>query len=916
MPLAAGAHASAAGSPCKAISTRGAFARRDALDRAHDVLVRSRPRRPHLQPRTRHPAGEADRRRRGVDRRCAPPAESARPTAAARRERDRLAGSADAAARSATTVRVRATPRIPTAVEFHDGFGEADYRDALRDGRRGADEPLSLYVHLPFCEERCVFCGCNVVITPQRAGGRPYLDYLEQRDRPARRSTCRERRRVVAAPLGRRHADLLLSPTQIERSSRDRAALHVRAGRRGRRSRSTRASPRASSSTTLRAPRLQPPLAGRAGLRRRRCRRRSTASRATSRRAPSSSTRARCGFASINVDLIYGLPLPDARRVRAHARAGARRCGPTASRCTPSRYVPWMRATRGTSPREALPAPELKLALLGAARDAFAARATAIGMDHFALPDDELARAADSGTLHRNFMGYTVQSARDMVASACRASATCGGAFVQNVKKLTAYYAALDGRALPDRARLRARRRRPPAPPRHQRADVQRRASTCDEVERAVRHRLRRLLRAGARRARRPGAAAADGLVEIGRRRIERDADSGRLFVRNVCMVFDRYLRARTAGRQARLQPHRMTPRKSWSSEPASLACAAAVRAAAPRARAGAAREARRCRVLEARRIPAGTHTRIRKNGFRVEAGPNGWLDRDRGADAVQALVESGWLIVAPRGEAPLHRARTAGCVACPQSPAHAADHRALSLRGRPAGAGRAVRARSDRAASRRRSTSSRAAVSAARRRRCSSIPPSRASPPATAASLSVAAKFPLMTEIERDHGGFIQGDFREVTARSGRGSKLRRSVTPRGGTSTLTAALARRYERSCSAHRSGRSCAPRTRPTRGTGPARTVVRLPTPGRARYARRNAASADRALRRSELAALLAGVRFAGGRGRRVWIPHGRFPRPARRLRLPHDARGEPRDARRRVGVVAVRGPRTRGHALCA
>ena len=72
-----------------------------------------------------------------------------------------------------------------------------------------------------------------------------------------------------------------------------------------------------------------------------------------------------------------------------------------------------------------------------------------IGMDHFALPDDELARAAAAGRLHRNFMGYTTRPATDMVGAGVSAIGDVAGAFAQNMKTLTAYYAALDAGRFP-----------------------------------------------------------------------------------------------------------------------------------------------------------------------------------------------------------------------------------------------------------------------------------------------------------------------------------------------------------------------------------------------------------------------------------------------------------------------------------
>src|ERR1051325_9717382 len=68
----------------------------------------------------------------------------------------------------------------PTAVEFHEGFTEADYRDRLAAADRRSAAPLSLYAHLPFCEARCLFCGCNVVITRHRDVAARYLEDLER----------------------------------------------------------------------------------------------------------------------------------------------------------------------------------------------------------------------------------------------------------------------------------------------------------------------------------------------------------------------------------------------------------------------------------------------------------------------------------------------------------------------------------------------------------------------------------------------------------------------------------------------------------------------------------------------------------------------------------------------------------------
>src|SRR5262249_46490698 len=111
-------------------------------------------------------------------------------------------------------------------------------------------------------------------------------------------------------------------------------------------------------------------------------------------------------------------------------------------------FVPWIKGHMRNLPADALPEPALKLELLARALDTFTgAGYRSIGMDHFALPDDELARAVERGTLGRNFMGYTVQSARDLVGVGISAIGDVQGAMFQNDKKLVSYErAAAEGR--------------------------------------------------------------------------------------------------------------------------------------------------------------------------------------------------------------------------------------------------------------------------------------------------------------------------------------------------------------------------------------------------------------------------------------------------------------------------------------
>jgi oxygen-independent coproporphyrinogen-3 oxidase len=113
-------------------------------------------------------------------------------------------------------------------------------------------------------------------------------------------------------------------------------------------------------------------------------------------------------------------------------------------------HVPWIRPQQKKINESDLPNPETKLGLFAAAIQVFTeAGYRRIGMDHFALPEDELSRARDRGALTRNFMGYTVRQGSDLVGFGVSGIGEVGGAFVQNVKKLSDYYRLLDENVLP-----------------------------------------------------------------------------------------------------------------------------------------------------------------------------------------------------------------------------------------------------------------------------------------------------------------------------------------------------------------------------------------------------------------------------------------------------------------------------------
>jgi oxygen-independent coproporphyrinogen-3 oxidase len=249
------------------------------------------------------------------------------------------------------------------------------------------------------------------------------------------------------------------------------------------------------------------------------------------------------GFASINVDLIYGLPF--------QTRASFGRSVEAVVALRPDRvavysyaHVPWIRGNQKRIRPEDLPSRERKIELFLEAMDRFlAAGYRQIGMDHFALAEDELARAAEDRRLHRNFMGYTTRPAADMVGLGVSAIGRVGAAFAQNTKKLNVYYAAIEAGRFPiERGYLLD-------------ADDQLRAHVIAELMCNF-HLQRAAVEArfgidfdryfAPELAELAAGPVAHGFLEVGPKGLL-VTPRGRLFVRNICMVFDRYLRARTA---------------------------------------------------------------------------------------------------------------------------------------------------------------------------------------------------------------------------------------------------------------------------------------------------------------------------------------------------------------------------------
>ncbi len=334
----------------------------------------------------------------------------------------------------------------PTAAQFgpldQDGYEERLWAAAAR-----FREPWSLYVHIPFCQERCHFCACAVVATPQHDRVAPgYVDDLLA-EMDLVRPRIRDRRGVVQLHLGG-GTPTYLSPVLLDRLLR---GIRTRFDLTSSGERSIELDPRVTTAGHLdvlaehginrvsigvqdSAPEVQE-LIGRI--------------------QPLSLTRSvmegarERGIVHLNLDLVYGLP--------GQTLSGIVRTVDEVLSVLPDRlalygyaHVPWMRGNQRRIDAGLLPSADARLALFLAARERLeAAGYTSIGLDHFALATDPMARAYTDGTLRRNFMGYTVRGGTDMLGFGLTAIGDVSGALVQNTGKLSRYREAVHSGRLP-----------------------------------------------------------------------------------------------------------------------------------------------------------------------------------------------------------------------------------------------------------------------------------------------------------------------------------------------------------------------------------------------------------------------------------------------------------------------------------
>lgn len=424
----------------------------------------------------------------------------------------------------------------PTADRFTEAFTAADYVTAIeRRNASCAAEPLSLYVHLPFCNTICFYCACNKVVTKDHGRSAKYIRYLAREIDLV--SGLIDGKPAIAqlhwgggTPtfLSREEMSALMRKLRSAFDFRDDAEISIEVD------------PRKVDAETI-------AFLGSLGFNRISVGIQDfdpEVQKAVNRIQSEAETRtvidaARAnGFVSVNADLIYGLPR---QTVEGLSTTLDKVIDAVPDRIALYSYahVPHLFKPQRRISLDEVPTPSQKLAILALAIDKLASAGYAyIGMDHFAKPDDELAVAQRARKLHRNFQGYSTKPDCDLLAFGISAIGKVGDTYTANVKTLDEYYERLDAGMLPVQRGVELSR--DDAVRRH----VIQKLMCEFELEFAAVEAMHDIVFADYFAADLAALAPLerDGLVELQGNRVAVTA-RGRLLVRIVAMQFDRRLR-------------------------------------------------------------------------------------------------------------------------------------------------------------------------------------------------------------------------------------------------------------------------------------------------------------------------------------------------------------------------------------
>ncbi|MFN3976321.1 MAG: oxygen-independent coproporphyrinogen III oxidase [Aquificaceae bacterium] len=333
----------------------------------------------------------------------------------------------------------------PPATEFHQGVGEKEYKEKLIESNLQG-RPLSLYFHIPFCESACWFCGCNVIISHRKDVSRRYLNYV-YKEMELLRQYLDTSRRVVQLHWGGGTPNFLTNEEIKELFGKIREVFNIDEDAEI----SVEIDPRYLSEgqlETLREVGFNRVSMGLQDLD-------PEVQRAINRlqdyelmKRVMKDLRS-LGFKSINIDLIYGLPYQRPEKFKETIEKTID-LDPDRVAVFNFAYVPWLKPLQRKIDPSTLPPPEDKLTILEMSIDIFQKRGYVfIGMDHFAKPEDELARAQRDGTLWRNFQGYTTKKGVDLIGIGATSIGMLYDGYFQNYKTIREYYLALDEGKLP-----------------------------------------------------------------------------------------------------------------------------------------------------------------------------------------------------------------------------------------------------------------------------------------------------------------------------------------------------------------------------------------------------------------------------------------------------------------------------------
>jgi len=431
----------------------------------------------------------------------------------------------------------------PPATEFNEKFGRETYIKHLQESNK-LGKPLSLYFHIPFCENACWFCGCNVVINRIRGREVPYLQRLEREILYLKRylDTFRP---VVQLHWGggtpnyltKEQTEFLFNlikehfnidpnaeiSVEVDPRSVDRDYIHLYR---------ELGFNRISMGVQDFEPKVQ---------------------EAINRIQPYSLMEdvvgwvREAGFYSTNIDLIYGLPYQTPQTFKETVKKTIA-LNPDRVAVYNFAYVPWLKPLQRRIDPSTLPKPEQKLEMLQTAIEEFTkAGYIYIGMDHFAKPDDELVKAQEKGELWRNFQGYTTKKGVDLIGIGMSSISMLERYYGQNYKTVRPYYEAVDKGVLPTYRGIELNDE-----------DLLRREVITElicnfrldkkaiETKFGIDFDLHFERELGELK-----PMEEDGLLKLSEEKIE-ITPLGRLLIRNICMVFDTYTKQRKERRFSR----------------------------------------------------------------------------------------------------------------------------------------------------------------------------------------------------------------------------------------------------------------------------------------------------------------------------------------------------------------------------